>query len=273
MTSPLLYVCDLDDTLLGRDKRISKVNLDAVLKIQRSGVPFTIATGRSHLQIREYVSQLEIKIPVITCNGGVISTPKDEKILNVSYICPEIAKKITAFCEENKMDYLMYTARNICYTRESVRITGYFKYNENLTNPEFLVPLKCMDDVTDEDYNEAIKILVLGDYEMLDYIKQEFNKEGKLTIVSSGKGLVDIMAESTGKGDAVKNLAQILGVSLERVVVFGDSPNDLSMFEVAGTSIAVGNAVDEIKSAATYTTLPNYEDGVAEALGKLFGKV
>lgn len=273
MMEPLLYVCDLDDTLLGKDKRISKVNLDAVLKIQRSGVPFTIATGRSHLQIREYISQLEIEIPVITCNGGVTSTPKKENLLSVAYVEPEIAKKITAFCEGNKLDYLMYTARNICYTKESVRIIGYFKYNENLKNPEFTVPLKCMDEVTDADYNEAIKILVLGDYEMLDYIKREFNKEGKLTIVSSGKGLVDIMAKATSKGDAVEKLARSLDIPLDRVVVFGDSPNDVSMFEAAGTSVAVGNAVDEVKAIATHTTLPNYEDGVAAALKELFGKV
>ncbi len=273
MNTPLLCVCDLDDTLLGKDKRISKRNLEAALKIQRAGIPFTVATGRSHLQIREFISQLEIKIPVITCNGGVTSMPKSEEMLSVSYIEPQIAKEICAFCEENCLDYLMYTAKNICYTRESVRILGYFKYNAALENREFEVPLKCMDDVTDADFNEAIKILVLGDYDMLEYIKGKFNNEGKLTIVSSGKGLVDIMAPSTGKGLAVRNLAEHLGVDLSCVAVFGDSPNDIEMFETAGISVAVDNAVDAVKAVATHITAPSWDDGVADALEMLFGEV
>ena len=273
MAIPLLCVCDLDDTLLGTDKRISDRNRERVLKLQSSGIPFTIATGRSHLQIREFISQLEIKIPVITCNGGVTSTPGDEKLLSVSYINPQIAKAICAFCEGKGLDYLMYTAKDICYTKNSRRILGYVKYNSNLESEKFAVPLKCMDDVNDADFEIAIKILVLGDYDMLNYIKSEFNKEGKLTIVSSGKGLVDIMTKSTSKGDAVKNLAESLGIDIKSVAVFGDSPNDISMFEVAGVSVAVSNAVDEIKALATRKTAANYEDGVAEALDELFGKV
>lgn len=273
MTKPLLCVCDLDDTLLGSDKRISDRNRERVLKLQRSGTPFTIATGRSHLQIREFIYDLEIKIPVITCNGGVTSTPGDEKLLSVSYINPQIAKAICAFCEEKGLDYLMYTAKDICYTKDSRRILNYVKYNATLENKKFEVPLKCMDDADDHDFQIAIKILVLGDYDMLDYIKKEFNKEDKLTIVSSGKGLVDIMTKSTSKGDAVKNLADSLGIDIKDVAVFGDSPNDISMFEIAGISVAVENAVDEVKELATHKTAANYEDGVAQALDTLFGKV
>lgn len=273
MSTPLLCVCDLDDTLLGKDKKISERNKERILKLQRAGIPFTIATGRSHLQIREFISQLEIKIPVITCNGGVTSTPGEEKLLSVSYINPQIAKAICTFCEEKGLDYLMYTAKDICYTKNSRRILNYVEYNANLDHKEFAVPLKCMDDVNENDFKIAIKILVLGDYDMLNYIKSEFNKEGKLTIVSSGKGLVDIMTKSTSKGDAVKNLAENLGIDIKNVAVFGDSPNDISMFETAGISVAVSNAVDEIKALATHKTAANYEDGVAEALDVLFGKV
>lgn len=273
MKTPLLCVCDLDDTLLGKDKMISEKNKNTVLKLQRAGIPFTIATGRSHLQIREFVSELEIKVPIITCNGGVTSIPKTEEMLSVSYIDPSIAKEICSFCEANKLDYLMYTARNICYTKDSVRILNYVKYNANIENDEFKVPLLCMDDVTDVDFAEAIKILVLGDSEMLGYIRSEFNKEEKLTIVSSGKGLVDIMTRCTTKGDAVKSLADRLGIPMEQVAVFGDSPNDVSMFEVAGIKVAVANAVPEVKALADYVSGANYEDGVADALLELFDKI
>lgn len=274
MQKPLLCVCDLDDTLLGADKKISKENCDAIKKAQQNGVYVTIATGRSHLQIREFIDILGIKIPVITCNGGVVSTPGDEKILKASYINPSRAEKICTYCEEKKLDYLMYTARNICYTKDSKRILNYVKYNAELIEKKrslaFSVPLKCMDDVTKEDFSEAIKILVLGDEARLSEIAEVFNADKALTIVSSGKGLIDIMTDATTKGYAVKMVAQSLGIDVSSVAVFGDSPNDVSMFETAGIRVAVENAVDEVKALATHITKSNNEHGIAYAMKNIF---
>ncbi len=270
MEKPLLCVCDLDETLLNSDKKISDINYEAIHKTLENGVHFTIATGRSHLQIREFIARLGVKIPVITCNGGVISTPRAERILKASYINPIRAKEICSYCEDAGLDYLMYTAKNICYTKNSKRILGYVRYNANLLesgkNLEYSVPLKCMNDVADEDFSEAIKILALGDTTRLSEIARVFNADNALTIVSSGKGLIDIMTDSTTKGRAIEIIAEDLGIPLESVAVFGDSPNDVSMFETAGFKIAVENAVDEVKKLATHITKSNNENGVAYAL-------
>ena len=159
--------------------------------------------------------------------------PKSEEILHVSYLDAARAKNITAFCEENHLDYLMYTAQHICYTEGSERIVGYVRYNKGLLadarrNHDFAVPLRSMNDVSDKDYAEAIKILVLGSASMLSEISNLFNIDQKLTIISSGVGLIDIMAHATTKGDAVRDLARRLAIPIERVAVFGDSPNDVS---------------------------------------------
>lgn len=49
------------------------------------------------------------------------------------------------------------------------------------------------------------------------------------------------------------------------VVVFGDEKNDLSMFRDEWTSIAMGNAIDELKEKATYVTTPCDQDGIYNA--------
>ena len=126
--TPRLCVFDLDETLLNRGKKITPENERAVLALQQQGVLATIATGRSHLQIREYIDRLQIKIPVITCNGGVMSMPGTEEILHVSYLMPARAREIAAFCEAERLDYLMYTAAHICYTAGSRRIEGYLRF-------------------------------------------------------------------------------------------------------------------------------------------------
>ena len=54
------------------------------------------------------------------------------------------------------------------------------------------------------------------------------------------------------------------------VVVFGDEKNDLSMFSDEWTSIAMGNAIDELKQKATYITDSCDKDGIYNAC-KHFG--
>ena len=55
------------------------------------------------------------------------------------------------------------------------------------------------------------------------------------------------------------------------MTVFGDSHNDIGMFEVANTKIAINNAIDELKLIAD-EVLPhsNDEDGVARYLKKIY---
>ena len=145
---------------------------------------------------------------------------------------------------------------------------------ENLgKNSEFAVPLRCMDAVGEADFACAIKILVLGNKDELSKIARKFNEDDTLTIVSSGVGLIDIMAKGATKGGAVCALAERLGIAMEHVAVFGDSPNDISMFEVGGVRVAVENAVDEVKRLATFITKDNNQSGVAHALSRLFGSI
>ena len=76
---------------------------------------------------------------------------------------------------------------------------------------------------------------------------------------------IDILPHGCSKGRAVMVIAERLGLSLDEVVVFGDSENDLSMFEVARHSVAVRNASDELVSAARHHIGSAAEDAVADA--------
>ena len=75
-------------------------------------------------------------------------------------------------------------------------------------------------------------------------------------------------APDADKGHGVTELARAVGVPLEQVAVVGDGRNDVSMFRVAGLSIAVDNASDEVKKAADHVTASNVDDGVAQAIDR-----
>lgn len=76
----------------------------------------------------------------------------------------------------------------------------------------------------------------------------------------------DVTVVGADKGDAVRGVAEALGVAIEDTYAFGDGINDLSMIVAAGHGIAMGNAVDELKEAAEYVTASIDEDGVALGL-------
>jgi hydroxymethylpyrimidine pyrophosphatase-like HAD family hydrolase len=70
------------------------------------------------------------------------------------------------------------------------------------------------------------------------------------------------------KGAAVLELKREIGA--DRVICFGDSDNDLSMFEIADESYAPDNAKPEIKAWATEVIGHHDDDGIARFLETRF---
>ena len=60
-----------------------------------------------------------------------------------------------------------------------------------------------------------------------------------------------------------------LSISKDDVIAIGDSATDIPLFKVAKTSIALGNASEDVRSEATMTVSAHAGDGVLEALDKL----
>ncbi len=85
--------------------------------------------------------------------------------------------------------------------------------------------------------------------------------------------IVDILPAGCSKGAALLRLAEQGGVGVEEIAAIGDNWNDVSMLEVAGTGVLMGNAPDDLKGMAVEkgwrVGLRHDEDGVAEALERL----
>lgn len=79
---------------------------------------------------------------------------------------------------------------------------------------------------------------------------------------------LELLSKQANKGTAVKALAEHLGLNRDEVMTLGDQANDLAMIEYAGTGVAMGNAIDEIKAASQFVTRTNLEDGVALTIQK-----
>ena len=65
-------------------------------------------------------------------------------------------------------------------------------------------------------------------------------------------------------------MSKDLGIPKQRIIAFGDEDNDLEMIDYAGTGVAMGNGIEQLKSVANHITLSNEEDGIAIFLEEKF---
>lgn len=88
-------------------------------------------------------------------------------------------------------------------------------------------------------------------------------------IVASEAAWIDIANANVHKGTTVEQLQQMLNVTPEETVAFGDGYNDIELMERAAYSFAVRNAVDELKDAANFICRSNDEDAVMRTIIQL----
>lgn len=84
------------------------------------------------------------------------------------------------------------------------------------------------------------------------------------------KGELDAIREySARKGEGLRFAAATMGVPLADTVAIGDSDNDLTMIEVAGIGIAMGNGEQCAKDAADWVADAVNASGLTHAFERL----
>ncbi|MCB2305819.1 Cof-type HAD-IIB family hydrolase [Clostridium estertheticum] len=261
-------VCDMDGTLLNSDNVISKDNEVALKKLQKMGVEVIIASGRLDLMVKTYIKQLNLKGPVISCNGGLVRNIETGEVLYSKVMDKIAVKEVTTYCNNNEIEFIIYTADLVYSTKNNLVGKRYADRNKILLQDE-QIPIKYIDDKVMANINDvdAFKVLLVCEkHEDIILLQKHFSKYDNLTVVSSATGLLDIMASDISKGKALEILSKKLDVSLDEIIVFGDNYNDIEMFKCAGMPIAMENAVEDVKLAAKYITKSNNESGIAYAI-------
>lgn len=113
---------------------------------------------------------------------------------------------------------------------------------------------------------EATKILLSGAIE-IKQILDEFGQHVNI-ITTDNNQLIQIMLVNASKEQAITKLCEIYNLKANSVIVFGDDHNDIGLFKTFGYSVAMGNAIHELKELADEITESNDQDGVALILEK-----
>ncbi|WP_373898053.1 Cof-type HAD-IIB family hydrolase [Haloimpatiens sp. FM7315] len=260
-------VCDLDGTLLNSDHEITEENKKAIATLIKNNFKVVFATGRVDLMVRRYFKEIKVNMPVISCNGALIRNLHTNKILYSKNINLEIAKKILNYCLENNIHFLVYTPNSIFYSENNPRIDMLTSLKKD-AGKEIEFYLKPSDDIHNHiEEIDVLKILMISDDStIINNAFLEFKDNKDLTVVSSSKGLLDLMSSNINKGEALEILSKKMDIDLKKAIAFGDNYNDINMFEKVGFPIAVGNAEEPVKKKAKFVTLSNNESGVAYAI-------
>lgn len=80
---------------------------------------------------------------------------------------------------------------------------------------------------------------------------------------------VEFVTKGCSKGLAICVICAVLGVDAKDTIAFGDSNNDLSMFDVVHTKVAMGNSSSGLLKAADYVTDTLENEGIPKALKHL----
>lgn len=256
-----LVAFDLDHTLLGEENVISQRNQKAVGLILKQGVDAIICTGRMFCSAIPFAQKLGLKSPLICDNGALIRDMSGKKIIHEP-IRMNLAKKVLKIAQELDIH------ANLFYDDK-----WFFKeWNEEAEFYQNKIGVKGVEvgDLRDFLSFDPTKIVFIVKpsyiHELWDYLRKQFM--GKLNITVSSERNIAILSPQVNKGRALTILYNQMGLSKQEVLAIGDNYNDIDFFNAAGLSVAMGNAPEVVKRAATYVTSTNVKDGVAEALNR-----
>ena len=268
-----MVVTDLDGTLLNSKKQVSEGNAQAIKKLKDHNVEFVMATGRSDVMTRAYTKQLKNANIVIGCDGAAIRNIRTGEILYENHLSSETCHKAFEICEKYGLQYYVFAKDELVSDDpQNERFLIHQRFNKTVEEDE-QIPMQVVDDLNEYVNDHIVYKIVAShnDTQYLDEVAEVVKKETDADAIRSGKRVLAIKARGVSKAEAIKKLAQILEISIEDIIAFGDEVNDIEMLKLAGLGIAMENADDVVKEAADVIAGNNDQDGVGKELEKIFG--
>ena len=267
-----LYVTDLDGTLMHNDKTLSTFTIDTLNQLIDQGMLITYATARTFQSAWEITKDIHFNIPVITRNGTVFANQILKKETEIAFFSKEqvvrLANILSGIIDRIGFVSAYSNGQMTKSYRDGDMGKGLRKYIDEHASDKRMRALSEGDNLFHGDVTYVTLIeeknVLQPVYDLIkdaDDLETVFQKD-----IYGDEYWLEICPKNATKAKAVLELKERFGC--ERVVVFGDSMNDLSMFGIADESCAVENALKEVKDVATTIIPDNENDGVAKYLSQ-----
>ncbi|MBO7565212.1 MAG: HAD family hydrolase [Clostridiales bacterium] len=273
--SKVLYVSDLDGTLMRNDETLSENTVRIINELVEKGLSFTYATARSIESARPITGGLKLRLPAVTRNGSVMAdNATGEHIKKSVFSEEEVSLLKDLLTDIPGCGYVScFIGKEMIRTtmagKHTVGLQGYLDYYKG--DPT----MKYMDSYEEMFCGDPGYVTCIGTKEEIEPIYDRvraydcweciFQKD----TYREEEYWLEICPKNCTKAKSLLKLKEDYG--FDRLVVFGDSLNDVSMFKIADEAYAVGNAREEVKALATAVIGYNEEDAVAHFLRDRMG--
>lgn len=268
------YITDLDHTFLRTDLSLSDFSKEIWNGMSANAI-MSIATARTYKKTMQFLKDIDINAPMILLDGALIATT-DRKIIDTKFINKEIGDIIIeegakfgiypfilSLADKNLSETFSYSTVLNAHQKEVLKNYKNDDHHNQQSN------LRAMED--------NFKIVYFGDEVLLRelalHIEKIFGDTLKYILAPEayvGCYFLTVLHKDADKSHGIKSVSEYVGFDLEKLTVFGDNFNDIGMFGLAGTSVAVANAQEGVKKAARIVlSHTNDEDAVAKYLQSL----
>lgn len=268
-----IYITDLDKTFLKSDLSVGEFSKEIWNDLASKGIPLGIATARSLKKSLEFLEGLQLNIPLILLDGAMVAT-SDKKPIRIHALDRKISEDIiqtakngfgiepfiVGFDGDIIEERFLYPARLNAFQQQLVRS---YENDSRLRAKERIEPLQ-----------NNLKIVYMGTKEEMLALESELEAVfGENIEIKNSKDVyfdcwfLTVLHPFGDKSHALEDVLEYLNASTAQLHVFGDSLNDIGMFQKAGYAIAVKNAHEEAKKHAdVILDRTNDEEAVAHYL-------
>lgn len=267
---PYLVFMDIDGTLAVSHQKVSRYTVKTIETLQkRDDIIFYIASGRMYELACLVRNQINPQVHMITSNGayyetaaGTVSETLGADALTQIY---DVSHQYNLAVNFFAHDTVYYTKKVPAFVLRNFAniVSGNRKVRSYKASDQQLLLNHAA------EINNGIMISP-GRGELLKEARQELASEQLLELSSSGKDNIELIPKGVDKATAVQAVQESFGTDAAHTLVFGDGMNDTGMMQVADISVAMGNALPQVKEIANYETDTNTNDGLAKFLRQYF---
>jgi Cof subfamily protein (haloacid dehalogenase superfamily) len=266
MAEKHLIALDLDGTLLKDDKTISEKTKKVLRKAREEGHVVMIATGRPFRSSEPYYHELGLDTPIVNFNGAFMHHPLDSSWgFYHDPLDVKVAKEIVEACRSFQFyNIIAEVIDDVYFHYHDEKLLDIFSMgNPNVTTGDLRNYLK----------DSPTSLLIHTEEDELKNIRKHLSEVHAEVIDHRSWAapwhVVEIIKSGISKAVGLKKASEYFNIPAERIIAFGDEDNDLEMLDYAGRGIAMGNAIDKVKTIANEVTLTNEEDGIGVYLSDL----
>lgn len=254
---------DVDGTILSSQRTILPSTKTILSQLHQQGVLITVVTARPPDATWLIFKQLEMPDnPIICFNGGLIE--HQNKFIADYSISATMVQQIKEAIQHFDINFTLYHYRDWLVEK----IDGMVQRESDVTATKISVVNFNEEKIKQLNIH---KILCMGNPSQIEQA-EAFLKSEKIFPINLNRSkstYLEIVNQNASKMLGVKKVMELYGLTTNEIITIGDYYNDIDMLQFAKTSIAMGNAPDDVKKYATIVTDTNNNDGIAKALTTL----